>query len=180
MAEVQQLDELGEPVEVAPSRARGPLIRLLVALLGIGLVLGAILVVGGTWLGAFSQTEQGFCRVTVAPCTELSLRSVEALSGVDLPEGTEVRSGYAQELGNLQEFRAVVVLPESGSVTMSSAYDGSDGIDIVLPAAEGLRDVQYWVRGTRDAGGHDLAVTGTDADGREVIVFDERQVPKSP
>lgn len=174
-----QLLDFGDPVEVEPSRVRGPLIRLLVSLLAIGLVVGALVVVGGSWLGAFAQTEAGFCRVTVAPCTELSVGSVGSLSGVDLPDGTEVLSGYAQELGTLHEFRAVVVLPESGRVTMSNAYQEADGLEIVLPAAEGLSDQRYWLRPTHDPTGHDVAVTGTDADGRAVIVFDERQVPES-
>lgn len=171
--------DLGEFVEVVPPRGRGPLIRLLLALLGAGLVLGVVVVVGGSLLGSWSQTEQGFCRLTWAPCTELSLASVESLSGVDLPDGTEVVSGYAQELGTLHEFRAVVVLPESGRATMSNAYQEADSLDAVPRPARDLAGPRYWVRPVEDADGHDVAVTGT-RDGRTVIVFDERQVPTKP
>lgn len=171
--------DLGEFVEVVPPRGRGPLIRLLLALLGAGLVLGVVVVVGGSLVGSWSQTEQGFCRLTWAPCTELSLASVESLSGVDLPDGTEVVSGYAQELGTLHEFRAVVVLPESGRATMSNAYQEADSLDAVPRPARDLAGPRYWVRPVEDADGHDVAVTGT-RDGRTVIVFDERQVPTKP
>jgi len=172
------IEQLGEPVAVAPSRARGPLSRLLVSLLGIGLALGAIVVVGSWLVGTYAQTEQGLCRITWAPCTSLSLASVEQLSGLDLPEGTEVVSGYAQELGTLDEFRAEVVLPIGGNVTMSSAYEEADSLVGVPAAARGLDAPRYWTRPTQDPSGHDVAVIGTRADGRTVIVFDERQVPR--
>jgi hypothetical protein len=171
------LDELGEPVDVAPGRARGQLPRLLLSLLGIGLVLGVLFGVGSWLLGTWSQTEQGLCRLTWAPCIELSLASVESLSGVELPEGTEVVSGYAQELGTLHEFRAEVVLPEGGRVTMSAAYEEGD-IDPVPAAARDLDGPRYWTRPIAEGEGHDVAVVGTRPDGRTVIVFDERQVPR--
>ncbi|CAN5193611.1 hypothetical protein BH09ACT5_BH09ACT5_25060 [soil metagenome] len=172
-------DQLGEPVEVPPSATRGQLPRLLLALLGIGLLLGVLFGVGSWIVGTFAQTEQGLCRLTWAACTELSLASVESLSGVDLPEGTEVVSGYAQELRTLHEFRAEVVLPEGGVVTMSSSYE-EGGVATVPAAAHALGAPTYWVRPVRDGEGHDVAVVGTRADGRTVIVFDERQVPRAP
>jgi hypothetical protein len=178
--EVSSLSALGEPVEVSPPRARGPLIRLLLALLGAGLVLGVVVAVGGTLLGSFSQTEAGLCRVTWAPCTELSAGSVQSLSGVELPAGTEVLSGYAQELGTLVEFRAVVVLPSEGRVTMPNAYQQVDSLDAVPAAARGLTGAEYWWRPAEGPDGRDVAVTGARDDGRTVIVFDERQVPKAP
>jgi len=158
------VEQLGEPVEVAQTRTRGQLPRLLLSLLGIGVVIGLLVGLGSLFLGSFSQTEAGLCRLTWAPCAELSLASVEQLSGVDLPDGTEVVSGYAQELGTLHEFRAEVVLPAGAVADLSSAYEpqGSDG---------------HWVRPVRDPDGHDTAVESTRPDGRTVIVFDERQVP---
>lgn len=170
-------EQLGEPVDPAPVR-RGQLPRLLVSLLGIGLLVGVIIAAGSWVLGTWAQTEQGLCRVTWAPCTELSLTSVESLSGIDLPEGTEVVSGYAQELGTLHEFRAEVVLPEGEAVSMSTGYEELDELDDVPPAARGLTAPSYWTRPVADPDGHDLAVLGTRADGRTVIVFDERQVPR--
>jgi hypothetical protein len=170
-------EQLGDAVEVEPPRPGGQLSRLLIALVGIGVVLGVIFGVGGLFFGTFSQTEAGLCRLTWAPCTELSLASVESLSGLDLPDGTEVLSGYAQELGTLHEFRAEVVLPPFGRVTMSNAYQEADGLaDLPRPARD-LADARYWTRTVDDPEGHDVAVTGTRADGRTVIVFDERQVP---
>jgi len=169
--------DLGEFVEVAPPPARGPLVRLLLSLLTAGLVLGVVVVIGSWLFGTFAQTEQGLCRITWAPCTELSAASVEQLSGVDLPEGTEVVSGYAQELGTLTEFRADVVLPEGGRVTMSNAYQEAAALDPVPAAARDLSQARYWQKPVEDAEGYDVAVTGARADGREVIVFDERQVP---
>ena len=172
-------DTLGDPVEVAPSRTRGQLPRLLLSLLGIGLLLGVIFGVGSWIIGTYSQTEQGLCRATWAPCAELSLASVESLSGLDLPEGTEVVSGYAQELATLREFRAEVVLPEGAVVSMSSAYEELDELADPPAAADELREASYWTRPVSDADGRDLAAIGTRADGRTVIVFDERQVPRS-
>jgi len=167
---------LPDAAEVAPPR-EGQLRRLLLALLGAGLLLGLV-IGGGSWvLGTVAQTEAGLCRVTWAPCTELSLASIESLSGLDLPEGTEVVSGYAQELGSLLEFRAEVVLPEGATVSMSSAYEPTDDADV--PAAADLENAGSWSRPVRDPDGHDLAVLG-QRDGRTVIVFDERQVPQAP
>ena len=164
-------EQLGEPVEVAEGRTRGQLTRLLLSLLGIGVVIGVIVGVGSLFFGTFSQTEAGLCRITWAPCTSLSVGSVEQLSGVDLPDGTSVVSGYAQELGTLHEFRAEVVLPENGFVTMSDAYEQS-----TAASATDLANAEFWVRPV-DGEGHNTAVVGTRADGRTVIVFDERQVP---
>lgn len=174
------LGDFGEPIDVGPSRGRGQLSRLLLSLLGIGLGLGLIFGVGGWLIGTYSQTEAGLCRVTWAPCAELSLASVEELSGLDLPDGTEVVQGYAQELGTLHEFRARVVLPEGGTVSMSSAYEEFDDPGRVPAGGSDLREPSYWTRPVSDAQGHDLAVVGTRADGRTVIVFDERQVPQHP
>jgi hypothetical protein len=173
-------EQLGEPLEVAPMPSRGQLPRVLLALLGVGLLLG--LVIGaGTWaVGTFARTEQGLCRVTWAPCTELSLASIESLSGLDLPDGTDVLDGYAQELGTLHEFRAHVVLPRDAAVSMSSAYEEVAELEETLDAAEGLAQMRYWTRPVPSADGHDLAATGTNTDGRTVIVFDERQVPQTP
>ncbi len=171
------IEQLGEPVEVAETRTRGQLPRLLFSLLGIGVVIGLILGVGGLFFGNLSQTEAGLCRLTWAACTELSAGSVENLSGVDLPEGTVVVSGYAQELASLREFRAEVILPKGGQVTMSNAYSPGDPPADVPAAARGLEFVTFWSRPVHDPDGRSIAVVGVGADGRTVIVFDERQVP---
>ena len=172
-------EPLGEPVEVAPERTRGQVRRLVLSLLGVGLLLGLIFGVGSWIVGTWAQTEQGLCRVTWAPCSELSLESVQSLAGVDLPPDSEVESGYAQELGTLHEFRAVVVLPSDGVVTLSSAYDELDSLSDLPSAARELDDPTFWTRPVRGEG-HDLAIQGTRSDGRTVIVFDERQVPHAP
>ena len=172
------IEQLGAPVEVADERTRGQLPRLLLALLGVGLVLGVIFGVGSWIVGTFSQTEQGLCRITVAPCTELSVASVEQLSGIDLPDGTVVLAGYAQELGTLHEFRAEVVLPQGGFVTMSNAYGEIDALlDLPEPARD-LRDVRIWERPITGGEGFSTAVTGT-RDGSTVVVFDEKYTPTS-
>lgn len=172
------LDELGEPVEVAPARGV-QLPRLLLSLLGVGLLIGLLFGVGSWVIGTYAQTERGLCRATWAPCAELSLASVEDLSGLDLPEGTEVVRGYAQELGTLHEFRARVVLPLGAAVSMSSAYEELGEPDEVLAAAaRDLADARYWTRPVGDPKGHDLAAVGVQPDGRTAIVFDERQVPR--
>lgn len=172
------IEQLGEPVEVVEERPRGQLTRLLLSLLGIGVVLGLIFGVGGLFFGSFSQTEAGLCRVTWAACTELSPGSVAQLSGVDLPAGTEVVSGYAQELSTLHEFRAEVVLPEGGAVTMSNAYEEVDALLDLPDAARGLRDVRVWARPISSGDGFSTAVTGT-REGRTVVVFDEMYTPTS-
>ena len=172
-------DALGEPVEVEPER-EGQLRRLVIALLGIGVALGLIFGLGSWLIGTYSQTEQGLCRLTLAPCAELSVGSVASLSGVDLPPGTEVLSGYAQELSTLREFRAVVLLPPDASVSMSSAYDSLDSVAELPAAARDLKDPSFWTRPVGNPEGRDLAILGTRADGRTVIVFDENQVPRKP
>ena len=170
------LDSLGEPVDVEPQRG-GQLRRLLLSLLGIGLLIGLLAGVGSWFFGTVAQTEAGLCRVTWSACTELSVASVEQLSGLELPEGTEVVSGYAQELGTLHEFRAEVILPEGGGVVMANAYSEGDGILMDLPeAARDLREVTTWVRPLNDAEGFAYAATGL-RDGRTVVVFDELYTP---
>ena len=171
-------EQLGEPAEVAEVRTRGQLPRLLLSLLGIGLALGLIFGVGSWLFGTFAQTEAGLCRITIAPCTSLSLASVEQLSGVDLPEGTEVVSGYSQELGTLHEFRAEVVLPKGGLVAVSDAYEETSDLLDLPDAASDLRDVSTWGRPLGRAEGYSHAVTGT-RDGRTVVIFDEKYTPES-
>ncbi|MBX3099160.1 MAG: hypothetical protein KF761_06220 [Salinibacterium sp.] len=172
------MEQWGDPVEVGDEPTRGQLPRLLVALVGIGLAFGAIFGVGSWLVGTFSQTEAGLCRITVAPCAELSVASVEELSGIALPPGTEVRSGYAQELGTLHEFRAEVVLPEGGLVTMSNAYEEIDALLDLPEAARDLREVRLWERPLSAGDGFSTAVTGT-RDGRTIVAFDELYTPTS-
>ena len=162
------IEELGEPVEVPPERA-GQVPRLLLALVGIGVVIGVIAGVGSGALGRFAQTEAGLCRITVAACTELSAASVEQLSGIELPVGAVVVSGYAQELGTLHEFRAEVVLPEGGQVTMSTSYDEAGDAAV----ASDLTEIRTWSRPISAGEGYSNAITGT-RDGRVIVVFDEK------
>lgn len=169
------LHDWGEPVEVAPERD-GQLRRLLLSLLGVGLLIGAVAGIGSWVLGTFAQTEAGLCRLTWAACTELSLESVEQLSGLDLPAGTEVVSGYAQELGTLHEFRAEVILPEGGAVTMSVQYLEAEGLLDLPEAARDLRQVTVWARPISDGVGFSNAVKGLRGD-RTVVVFDEFYTP---
>jgi hypothetical protein len=175
------LGELGEPREVPEGVQRGQGARLLVALIAAGLGIG-LLIAGGTWfVGGAAQTEAGFCRLTLAPCTSLSLGSVELLAGVDLPDGTVVLDAFSQETGEATEFRATVVLPDdapSSPPPLSTGYAPWDGsLAEFIPAVDdsGLAGVEYW---RRDFGyGSSTAAQGTDADGSTVILFDSHVRP---
>ncbi len=171
----QDFEPLGEAREVEPVRTRGQGLRLGASLVLAGLVIGTIVAVGATVVGGFAQTEAGLCRITWAPCTNLSLNSVEALSGLDLPDDTIVVSGFSREPSQTPEFRAEVILPEGAPFTLSIGYDQLEGQqpELVPAAAEaGLSDVSYWSRFRQVAGSTAAAAQGIDAQGRTVILFD--------
>jgi hypothetical protein len=173
------LDDLGEPSEVPDEPARGQAPRLVAALIGVGLAIG--LIVGGlAWfIGGTAQTEAGLCRITWAPCTSLSLPTVELLSGVDLPEGSVVVSAYSQDTADSTEFRAQVILPDDSPVSaspLSTAYTlWYESLEEFIPAVtdSGLTDVSYWNREFGSASS--TAVQGTDSDGRTVLLFDTHE-----
>ena len=163
-----------EAREVAPPRGRGAGVRLAASLVGAGLGVGAIAVAAAVLVGGFAQTEAGLCRLTWAPCTELSLASVASLSGVDLPAGTVVLSGYAEETATVLEFRAEVELPEGGYVALGSSYQQLDGpMPDLVPAAEGA-DLRYWTSYESVGDGHSGAAEATAPDGRTRLFFDTR------
>lgn len=171
------IDDLGDAQEVEPPRERGQLARLIVTLVVAGLVLGGV-VAGATWfLTGFAQTEAGLCRQLPAPCTTLSLESVERYAEVDLPEGTEVVSAYYQESASSLEFRAEVVLPAGAPAQplapLYELLEGDWSQSIPAVAGRSLNDLTYWYR---QVGGLDsaLAAQGTGPDGRTVLFFDTR------
>ncbi|CAN5552533.1 hypothetical protein BH10ACT7_BH10ACT7_06350 [soil metagenome] len=169
------IDDLGAATDVEPLRERGQLTRLIASLVLAGLVLGA-LIAGATWfLTGFSQTEAGLCRQLPAPCTSLSLESVERYAEIDLPDGTEVVSAYYQESASSLEFRAEVLLPGGASsqplVPVYELLEGDWSESIPAVAGRSLNDVSYWYR---QVGGLDsaLAAQGMGPDGRLVVFFD--------
>ena len=175
------LDDLAEAREVEPGPSRGQGLRLAVAILTAGLVAGGIIAVGVVAGGGFAQTEAGLCRITWAPCTELSLGSVKTLSGLELPEGTEVISGFSRESMLAPEFRAEVLLPAEALFSLSTDYGELDGPRPgLIPAIEGreLSGTRYWSRFEQVAGSTAVAAQGIDADGRTVILFDTH--PRTP
>jgi hypothetical protein len=168
--------ELPEAQEVVVEHPRSQGVRLAVALLLAGLVAGALALLGALLVGGVAQTEAGLCRVTWAPCSELSAASVESLSGVELPAGSEVRSGYAEETSTVLEFRAEVVLPEGGDVTLSNAYQRLDApAPELVPAARGS-ELSYWTSYSSTGEGHSIVARATGDDGRTVLFFDTRTV----
>lgn len=173
----QQLDGLPEAEDVVVERSPAQVIRLVASLVGVGAGVGLIIALAVWFFGGLAQTEAGLCRATIAPCTSLSLASVEQLSGVDLPEGTEVVSGYAQEARGSTTFRAEVVLPEASTSPLSQSYEALEGEwpDIV-PAApkSGLSDISYWWIPASNPLDSIAAAEGTTADGATVILFDTR------
>ena len=176
-----QLDEfdLPEPEEVVVERSTGQVVRLAASLVGAGVGAALIIALAVWFFGGLAQSEAGLCRATWVPCTSLSLASVEQLSGVDLPEGTEVVSGYAQEYGGSTTFRAQIVLPEGEASPLSSVYEPLEGEwpDIVPAAVEsGLSDVTYWWVEANNFEDSIAAAEGTDSDGNTVILFDSRIV----
>lgn len=170
-----EFEPLSEAHEVEPVRVRGQGVRLGIALVVAGLVIGALVAAGTTIVGGFAQTEAGLCRITWAPCTELSLNSVEALSGVVFPRGTEVVSGFSRESGRAPEFRAEVVLPEGALFSLTTDYSQLEGPQPgLVPAVDGraLTEVQYWSAFRQVSGSTSAAAQGVDALGRTVILFD--------
>ncbi|MBG6055511.1 hypothetical protein IWX81_001934 [Salinibacterium sp. CAN_S4] len=186
MADDNELDDnepefepLAEARDVEPVRERGQGLRLGVSLVLAGLALGAIVAVGTIVVGGFAQTEAGLCRITWAPCTELSLGSVTALSGVDLPEGAEVVSGFSRESEQSPEFRAEVTIPDGALFTLSTEYGELDGNQPdLVPAVEGadITGVRYWLRFEQPGGAIAAAAQGFDQQGRTVILFDTHPV----
>jgi hypothetical protein len=164
-------DQLGEPVEVRLPSPRAQGARLGLALVIAGLVAGAIALVIAFVVGGFAQTEAGLCRLTWAPCSELSVASVEALSGVDLPAGTEVLTGYAQESPSGLTFRAEVIIPPDTPSPLGSRYspinEKPDSISV-----SGLADPTYWTASVPGSDTASVAVQGVGVDGRTVIRFD--------
>lgn len=162
--------------EVEPPRDRGALARLILSLVGAGLLAGLILLGVGWAVGTFAQTEEGGCRTLPAACTSLSLASVEQFSGVDLPEGATVTSAYYQHLGDTTEFRAEVMLPAGTDPNvLVPPYELLPGEwPDTVPALEGraLENVQYWWMEEGD-GGNRAAATGESAEGL-VVLFDTR------
>lgn len=171
-------DQLGEPVEVRLPSPRAQGARLGLALVIAGLVAGAIALVIAFVVGGFAQTEAGLCRLTWAPCSELSVASVEALSGVDLPAGTEVLTGYAQESPSGLTFRAEVILPADTPSPLGSRYspinEKPDSINEKPDSisVSGLADPTYWTASVPGSDTASVAVQGVGVDGRTVIRFD--------
>jgi len=168
------LEQWGDAQEVAPTSPRGPLVRLLLALLAAGVVLGILIAVGAVVANGVARTEAGLCRITAFPCTELTLTGVESLAGIDLPDGSSVLSGYAEE-GDAPQFRAQVLLPAAASVPLAQQFFAvDDRFDEFDPLVVELDDVEYWQRPSQTATGSVIAASGTRADGRVVLMFDIR------
>lgn len=169
--------DLPEAQDVVVERSRAQVVRLVASLVGAGVGAGLIIGLAAWFFGGLAQTEQGLCRATWAPCTSLSLSSVEQLSGVDLPEGTEVVSGFAQESGQATTFRAEVVLPDNAGSPLADSYVPLDGewFDIV-PAAEDsdLSDLSFWWVESDHPLDSIAAAQGTDPSGSTIILFDTR------
>ena len=174
-----EFEPLAEPRDVEPVRTRGQGLRLGVSLVVAGLVVGTIIVVGTVVVGGFAQSEAGLCRITWAACTELSLGSVKALSGVDLPDGTRVVSGFSRESERSPEFRAEVTLPEGALFSLSTDYGELDGNQSgLVPAVDDadITAVRYWLRFEQPGGSISAAAQGIDAQGRMVILFDTHRL----
>ena len=174
-----EFEPLAEPRDVEPVRTRGQGLRLGVSLVVAGLVVGTIIAVGTVVVGGFAQSEAGLCRITWAPCTELSLGSVKALSGVDLPDGTRVESGFSRDSEQSPEFRAVVTLPEGALFSLSTDYgeldDNQPGLVPAVDDAD-IAAVRYWLRFEQPSGSISAAAQGIDAQGRMVILFDTHRL----
>jgi len=171
--------DLPEAEDVVVERSTAQVVRLAASLVGAGVGAALIIALAVWFFGGLAQSEAGLCRATWAPCTSLSLASVEQLSGVDFPEGTQVVSGYAQEAGESTMFRAEVVLPQGSASPLASTYELLEGEwpDIVPAAVDsGLRDVTYWWIDIGDPSNTVAAAEGTNSDGNTVILFDTRIV----
>jgi hypothetical protein len=174
MADDEGLEQLGEARDVEPVRERGALTRLILSLVGIGLLVGVLVALGAVIANGFARTEAGLCRITAFDCTQLSLASVESIAGIDLPDGTEVVSGYALEGVDELELRARVRLPEGAASPLGGGYSPVGEPAGGLPVA-GLSDVEYWERLFVTSDASIVAASGTDGAGRVVVVFETVQ-----
>lgn len=169
--------DIPEAQDVVVERSTGQVIRLAASLVGAGVGAALIIALAVWFFGGLAQSEAGLCRATWVPCTSLSLNSVEQLAGVDLPEGTEVVSGFAQESGDSVTFRAEVVLPQGASSPLPTTYEQLEGEwpDIVPAAPEsGLSGLTYWWVDTGDQQNSVAAAEGSNSAGNLVILFDTR------
>ena len=166
------IEQLGEPEDVATTNPRGPLARLLLSLLGIGLLIGVLIAVGAIVVNSVARTEAGLCRVTAFPCTSLGVGGVELLAGVDLPAGATVTSAYATE-GDSPQFRAEVLLPAGERSTLEEQFFPIEEQPAEFAGFE-LSDAEYWQRASTVGSGSIVAANGTRADGRVVLLFELR------
>jgi hypothetical protein len=169
--------DLPEPQDVVVERSTGQIVRLAASLVGAGAGAALIIALAVWFFGGLAQSEAGLCRATWVPCTSLSLATVEQLSGVDLPDETEVVSGYAQEYGGSTTFRAEVMLPDGEASPLPSVYEALDGQwpDIVPAAGESeLSELTYWWVEAGNPEDSIAAAEGTDSAGNTVILFDSR------
>ena len=174
-----EFEPLAEPRDVEPVSEHGQGMRLGLSLVAAGLLVGTIVAVGTVVVGGFAQSEAGLCRITWAPCTELSLGSVKTLSGVDLPDGTRVVSGFSRESERSPEFRAEVTLPEGALFSLSTDYGELDDSQPGLVPAVDDADItatRYWLRFEQPSGSISAAAQGIDAHGRTVILFDTHRL----
>ncbi|PRY68806.1 hypothetical protein B0I08_10310 [Glaciihabitans tibetensis] len=151
------LADIATPVDVSARSTSGR--TMVLALLGAAVVLAAVVIGIGWFVGAIAHSEAGFCGRGSAPCTSLSANSVEEYAGVDLPDGATITEGYyldwttsmvRTETPEEARFSAVVRLPEGAEpLTLGSLYGDAGAGDA------GAGDAGAGDAGASDGGGAD-------------------------
>jgi hypothetical protein len=127
------LDILLDEKEVEPRHSHpGVIAGIIVA---AGLAVGALVIGGATAVVAISHTELGLCGSFGVPCTSLSLDRVRSLSGVELPDGSNVAKAYYNQTAKLTTFRSVVVLPAGAVDPVGSGYESYPDLPIAARKA---------------------------------------------
>ena len=114
---MSELDDLlSEEVEVAPSVGANPrLAQVIGALVLLGLLVGAVIVVVVSGLSAITGARSAALCGGAAVCNDLTLDEVRSLTAIDLPAGTEVVESSYQETDDLITVTARLLLPDGAS-----------------------------------------------------------------
>ena len=144
-----------EETEVAPAKA--PLLPVILAVIGFGLVIGgAVLVYVLTFFGP--TADSGVCAEIIPSCATVSVERVEELAGIELPSGTTVTRGFSGEREGATVLDAVLQLPEGATPDIPDSYRVSfAGSEIEVTA---LSAGTMWTGGSGDGSvGYQLVVS---------------------
>ena len=170
----QDLDVFTEEKDVA-ERTEHSWPRVLLALVGAGILAAVVVVIVSALLTADQQTatytpnnNDGVVCGGEMSCTDLSVEQVEQLVALELPEDTEIITSSYEETDELIVVEARVALPAGAENPFEdSPYFDVESVDTVFPA--GIVPVAFYAAtgemGALNADG----LYGTGNDGRSIV-----------